>query len=194
MRLLSVPTIIGALIGMLFFSQCCKAAIPEGQTVVLCGQDAAEYPLKSGWQDFAYCENFHLIMVKELKVKGKIKYERFPLENRIYHRDETGLPCDFSVYKCEVEHNQGGGFNENDGHCDKRAATEYYESKLEKRTEISAAPSDVLAAFLAGASYERERTITLIVELVDLCATPGDSIDGLAQAICFSLDKYKDFR
>lgn len=107
MKLISLPIIIGWLIGTLFFYQCCKAAIPEGQTVVLCGQDAAQYPLKSGWQDFAYCEDFHLIMVKELKVNNQMKYKRFQLENRIYHRDETGLPCDFSVYKCVVEHYQG---------------------------------------------------------------------------------------
>ena len=99
---ITIYTLIGWAIGCLFL-KCCFAGVPEGQTVTLCGQDALEYPLKSGWQDFAYCEGDKLVMVKEKKVKGKTVYTKFILENRIYHRSETSLPCGISTYKCEVE-------------------------------------------------------------------------------------------
>ena len=88
----------------LFIPSVALAGTITQETVNFCIDDAFErYPdPKPGWSTFAYCENDRLYMVVESKVKGKTKYTQLYLLNKNYHREETGLPCNFSVSNCDV--------------------------------------------------------------------------------------------
>ena len=103
-------TIAGALIGLLFTKACCAY---EGQpddymaAVTYCGIPGTTSPTTKGWLDYGLCDHgqlARLVTIKTITEKSiKITYKLVNLENRIYNRTETGLDCNFSVYKCTVE-------------------------------------------------------------------------------------------
>lgn len=79
---------------------------PTEPTVNFCNINAdqdAPKP-KAGWSTFAYCRNEQLVMVVESKrLDGTTRYTEKYLGNENYSKAETGLPCNISIYKCNVE-------------------------------------------------------------------------------------------
>lgn len=75
-------------------------------THTFCNQDEYNlYPNPTGWADYAICEdNILSIIVDQGKNKaGKTKYKRVYLRDGQYLKKETGLACNISIYRCNIE-------------------------------------------------------------------------------------------